>query len=308
MRAFEPYTLYLNWSPAADHAPLYLARAELLNSHPALAFKIERGAGSYAAALRVAEDPHRLGIADLTSVMLAHDAGRSAVAVMSIFAHSPYGLYWARSSGIQSLTDFTGKRIGALPNDPMRVLWRIFSKINDHRFSQNSWVEVGPNAKAQALKDKSIDIATNPYLYYRDSFALALGADLMHLSWRDAGLDLYSNALIVHPRLLSEQTDVAATIVQTIQRAYQQCLAQPEPCIDALKGANPLTNRALELKNWTLLRELMVDKNATAECLGCFDLSRVQHDYEIVKDAFNLRTNLALFSLVNDQHLLRSIH
>jgi NitT/TauT family transport system substrate-binding protein len=286
-RAAEPITLYLNWSPSVDHAPFYLAKARGWYKDAGIEFSIERGAGSYATVQKVATAENAAGIADLTSVLVARGSGIRTVAIMNVFANSPYALYWTRSSGIRGLRDMGGRKFGGLPNDPTRVLWAAFAKVNN-MVANAVWVDVGPNAKAQALKEKAIEVAPNAYPYQELAFEALLGGDLRELKWRDAGVNLYSNSLIVEPSIAEEKPHLARALAQVTQRAFVDCLANPASCIDAFVVANPAMNRPLELKKWNLLRDVIVPHEA-AQAFGAFDANRLKRDYDMVKEAFNFR-------------------
>jgi NitT/TauT family transport system substrate-binding protein len=284
----EPFTLYLNWSAGADHAPLYYARAQGWFKQAGLDVQIERGAGAYATVQRVAATAGAAGVADLTSVLVARGSGLRTVAAMNIFANSPYMLYWARSSGIRTFADIGGRKLGALPNDPTRVLWNTFAKANGLTASV-TWVDVGPNAKPQALKDKTIEVAPNAYFYQQNALEQLLGADMGKLAWRDAGFNLYGNSLIMHPDLIARHPNQVKTLVRSAQRAYYFCLKTPEPCIAALAEANPALNQKVELQNWKLARELIVAQPPLPVAFGAFDPVRVQHDYAAISASFQLR-------------------
>ena len=48
------------------------------------------------------------------------DAGADVVGVFNVYANSPQGLYWLKSSGIKSIKDFPGRSIGNPPGDAAR--------------------------------------------------------------------------------------------------------------------------------------------------------------------------------------------
>jgi NitT/TauT family transport system substrate-binding protein len=300
--AAEPITLHLNWSPGVDHAPIYFAKARGRYSEAGIDLGIERGAGSYATVQKVAASENAAGVADLTSALIARGSGIRTVAIMNIFANSPYALYWARSSGIRGLRDMGGRRFGGLPNDPTRVLWSAFAKANNI-VANAVWIDVGPNLKAQALKEKTIDVAPNAYPYQELAFEALLGGDLQELKWRDAGVNLYSNSLIVEPSIAEEKPHLAKVLAQVTQRAYAECLATPSPCVDAFVAANPAANRAMELKKWKLLQDVIVSREGVQAAIGTFDAGRLKRDYDMVKEAFNFREDFDPATLATNDFL-----
>ena len=85
------------------------------------------------------------------------------VAVMNIYANSPYGMYWLKSSGIKGPKDFAGKKIGNPPWDAARQMWPALAKKVGVDGKSVKWVNIQPNAKLAALKAKSIDVTTSFY-------------------------------------------------------------------------------------------------------------------------------------------------
>ena len=54
---------------------------------------------------------------------------------------------------------------------------------------------------------------------------------------RDLGFNPYGNSIIANGTWLSENPDLAKAFVQVTQRAYAQCVVEPEPCIEVLADA-----------------------------------------------------------------------
>ena len=107
-QAQEKINFVLNWVPGGDHAPVYWAREQGWYSDAGIDLVIEDGTGSGASAKKVGVGRNQLGIADLPTALQARGKGADLVAVMNIYANSPYGLYWKKSAGINSFDDLKG--------------------------------------------------------------------------------------------------------------------------------------------------------------------------------------------------------
>lgn len=110
--AADPMSLVLNWTPTADHSPLYYAKSKGWYNDAGIDLKIEAGKGSGVAAQRVGAGASNVGIADLPTAMQAKGKGADLKAVMVVYANSPQGFYWLKSSGISGPKDFAGRKIG----------------------------------------------------------------------------------------------------------------------------------------------------------------------------------------------------
>ena len=301
--AQQPVTLYLNWRPGPEHAPLFYAQKAGLYAKAGVEVAIEPGTGSGNTVRLVSNNPHSMGVADFQSVLAARSRGTDVVAVMNLFANSPYTFYWRKSSGIRSIKDFAGRKIGAEARDPARLLWRALAQRNGIDPDSVTWVDVPNNEKVDALRSGTIDITVNAF---PDSYSLypkAFGDDLAQLAWRDAGLNLYNLSLIALSTVTRDNPQLVAAVVTATQQAEAACLADAGPCIDALTEAYPTLKREEELANWKWTAPLFQSAQQAALPLGAFDSSRVRDDYKVARELQKLDPSFNPMS-ATDNHFL----
>ena len=113
----------LNWIAGGDHAPYYYALQEGWYAEAGIDLNIEQGKGSAGAVQRTGIGQTDMGLADLGTALIAKGKGAEFTAVMNIYANSPQGMYWLKSSGIESVEDFPGRKIGNPPSDAARAMW-----------------------------------------------------------------------------------------------------------------------------------------------------------------------------------------
>ena len=111
----------LNWVPGGDHAPYYYANKMGWYAKEALQVNLEPGKGSVLAVQKVGAGANPIGLADMGSVLIAKGKGADTVAVFNVYANSPQGMYWLKSSGIKGVKDFPGKKIGNPAGDGDRA-------------------------------------------------------------------------------------------------------------------------------------------------------------------------------------------
>ena len=150
-----------------------------------------------------------------------------------------------------------------------------------------TWVNVQPNAKIASLKSDSIHVTTSFYNIHF-IFQRVFGDDMGFLALRDIGINPYGNSVIANGAFLKEKPEVVKAFVQVTQKAYHACVADPDPCIDALIEANSGLKRPDSVANWQLVEELMSDKNSRSVALGHFDPARMQDDYKLIETYFSL--------------------
>ena len=277
----------LNWVAGGDHAPYYWAKKNALYDKAGIDLQIELGKGSQLAVQKTGIGQSQIGLADQGVALIARGKGANTVAVMNVYANSPQGMYWLKSSGITGIKDFAGKKIGNPPNDAARQMWPALAKAVGVDPGSVTWVNVQPNAKLAALKSKSIDVTTSFYNIHH-IFQRELGDDMGFAAWKDHGVNPYGNSTIVNAEWLAKNKPVVAAFVKVTQKAFHDCVVTPKPCVEALVEANTGLTVENEMQNWALVVELMTDETSRNVALGWFKPERMKDDYELVKTYFEL--------------------
>jgi NitT/TauT family transport system substrate-binding protein len=281
-QAGEQVSLLLNWIAGGDHAPYYYAQKMDWYKDAGIDLTLLQGKGSMVAAQAAGAGINTFGLADMTTILVAIGKGADETAVMDIYANYPGGFYWLNSSGIKSVKDLVGKKVGNPPGDAARSLWPALAKANGIDPNSITWVNIGPGAKVAALKSGSVDAITNFYNEHHTVKA-QLGSDMGYLAWKDAGVDPYGNAIAVNGSYLKAHRDTVAAFVKVTQKAFAACVADPNPCIQALVDANSGLEASGQLVNWQEVEQLMSDRISQTESLGWLDPKRMEDTYDLVK-------------------------
>ena len=120
----------LNWVPGGDHAPYYYAKKMGWYKDAGIDLNLEPGKGSAVAVQKVAAGANPIGLADMPNALTLRGKGADTVGVFNVYANSPQGLYWLKSSGIKSVKDLAGKKIGNPAGDGARTIWPALAKAN----------------------------------------------------------------------------------------------------------------------------------------------------------------------------------
>src|SRR5262249_9484853 len=124
----QKLTFTLNWVAGGDHAPYFYAQKMGFYKQAGLDVDFETGRGSAASAQKVGAGQSQLGLSDMAGVLLFRGKGLDLVGVMNVYANSPQGLYWLKSSGIRDVKDLAGKKIGNPAGDGARTMWPALAK------------------------------------------------------------------------------------------------------------------------------------------------------------------------------------
>jgi NitT/TauT family transport system substrate-binding protein len=296
----------LNWVPGGDHAPYYYAKKMGWYKDAGIDLNLEPGKGSAVAVQKVAAGANPIGLADMPNALTLRGKGADTVGVFNVYANSPQGLYWLKSSGIKSVKDLAGKKIGNPAGDGARTIWPALAKANGMDANSVTWVNIDANSKLAALKAHSIDATTSFYNIHH-IFQKELGDDMGFVAWKDAGLNTYGNTVIVNGDYLKKNKPVVAAFVKVTQKAFAACVAKPEPCVQALVEANGALQYENELQNWRLVEVLMSDKFSKTVALGVLDDARMAADYELVKTYIGLDAPYDVKTAYTNEFLDRSI-
>jgi NitT/TauT family transport system substrate-binding protein len=296
----------LNWVPGGDHAPYYYAKKLGWYAKEGIDLNLEPGKGSALATQKVGAGANPIGLADMGGVLVAKGKGADTVAVFNVYANSPQGMYWLKSSGITGIKDFPGKKIGNPAADGARVMWPALAKANGIDPKSVTWVNIDANGKLSALKAKAIDVTTSFYNIHH-VFQKELGADMGFLAWRDVGLNPYGNSVIVNAEFLAKNKPLSDKFVTVSQRAFAACVKDPKPCVQALIDANGALSFDNELVNWQLVEVLMSDKTSREVALGIHDDARMKADYELVRDYVGIDKPFDVKTTYTNEFLDRSV-
>jgi NitT/TauT family transport system substrate-binding protein len=304
--AAQKLTFTLNWVAGGDHAPYFYAQKMGWYKQAGIDIDFETGRGSAASAQKVGAGAAQLGLADMAVVLHTKGKGADLVALMNVYANSPYGLYWLKSSGIKGLKDLAGKRIGNPPADAARAMWPALARANGIDPNSVTWVNIDANAKLSALKARSID-ATTSFFNLHHVFARELGDDMGYLAWKDAGFNPYGNSIIANGAWLKANRDKADTFVKITQKAFAECAKKPEPCVQALVEAAGALKFDNELVNWHLVSILMSDETSRTVALGWHDDARMAADYKLVDDLLKIERPYDVKTAYTNEFLDRNI-
>jgi NitT/TauT family transport system substrate-binding protein len=296
----------LNWVPGGDHAPYYYAKKQGWYAKEGIDLNLEPGKGSMLAVQKVGAGQNPIGLADMGNVLIGRGKGADSVGVFNVYANSPQGLYWLKSSGIKGIKDFPGKKIGNPAADGARPMWPALAKANGIEPKSVTWVNVDANAKLAALKSRSIDITTSFYNIHH-IFQRELGDDMGFVAWRDIGLNPYGNSVIVNGEFLKKNKPLVDKFVKVTQRAFAACVKDPKPCVQALVESSGALKFDNELTNWQLVEELMSDKTSRGVALGWHDDARMKADYELVRDYIGIDKPFDVKTTYTNEFLDKSI-
>lgn len=281
----EPLSLQLNWTAGGDHAPVYYAQQQGWYEAAGVDLEIREGSGSGASARALEVGQAEVAIIDTPTALqfLAKDAPLNGIFVA--YNDNAAGIYWKKSSGIETLSDLAGRKIGAPAFDATRQMWAPYAKALGLDPASVEWVNLQPTGKVAALQSGAIDATTHFYsvhFIYEDIFGDDLGFALM----RDHGLNLYSLAYYASDKTLAEKEATVGNFVTVTQKAFAFCLETPDPCAGALSSS--VSMKLSDAKRQLDYAARVMPGTDNANAIGAWDMQRVTQDYGVVQQAYGL--------------------
>jgi NitT/TauT family transport system substrate-binding protein len=293
----EELSLQLNWTAGGDHAPIYYALQEGWYDEAGVDLEVRQGSGSGAAATALDVGQADMAIIDTPTALQFMARGSAFTGVMVAYNDNAAGLYWKKSSGIESIEDIPGHSIGAPAFDATRQMWVPAARALGIDPDSVNWVNLQPTGKVAALQSGAVDVTTHFYsvhFIYEDIFGDDLGFALL----RDHGMNTYSLAYYAADPVIEERADTVRAFVHTTQRAFAFCLENPDPCSEALSSAVSMrqSDAARQLE---YAARVMPGINNDLP-LGAWSMDRIAADYTVVQEAYDLGEFDATTKFTND--------
>jgi NitT/TauT family transport system substrate-binding protein len=258
---------------------------------------IEAGNGSGGTIQRVASGAYDMGAADMAALMEFHannpDAANKPVAVMMIYNNTPASVMALKKSGIKTVADLNGKKLGAPVFDAGRRSFPIFAKANNITGVQ--WTSMDPPLRETMLARGDVDAITG-FTFTSLLNLEARGvkaADVVVIPYADNGVKLYGNAIIASPKLLKENPAAVKAFLVAFAKGAKQVIAKPADSIADVKARDGIINVELETRRLQLAIDTVVNSaDARAEGFGKLNPGRLSLMASQVSDSFNTKSRV----------------
>lgn len=225
-------TLFLTYIPNIQFAPVYVALEKGYFEEAGFNVTIEHGDEPLGVNL-IAAGERQFGIISGEQVIAARANERPVTFVYQWFQQFPVGVAVTTESGIESVEDLRGQRVGV----PIRAgasYSGVVALLNAHGLTEQDvqLEEIGFNAPEVMCVD-GIDAATvyinNEPLQIEDRIAAqdCDGVDGLTVLRLDAAATLVSNGLITNEQMIAEHPDQVRAVVEAFERGLRDTIQNP---------------------------------------------------------------------------------
>ncbi|MBP2316687.1 ABC transporter substrate-binding protein [Azospirillum soli] len=306
-RADTPVKLTLDWAFQGPQAPFLLALERGYYKAEGLDVTIDRGEGSGAVPPRIAAGTYDIGFGDINPMIrFVAEKGADLVAVAVLYDASPLAAIATKKSGITSAKQLEGRTLAAPETDSARQIFPAFAKAAGIDPAKVSWQTVTPQLRETMLAQGKVDAITG--FLTTGIFSLKAAGipegDIVTMRYRDAGVALYSNALITSRKFAEANPKAVAGFVKATLKAHIDAVRKPQAAIDALKKRDPLIDTKIELDRMKLaFDELMLSPEAKANGLSTVDPARFQKAIDILKETYAFPKDVKVADVYTDAYL-----
>jgi NitT/TauT family transport system substrate-binding protein len=281
----------LDWKFQAMHSWYYLAIDKGYFAAEKLDVTVDQGEGSAATVNRIMSGAYDAGFGDVNAIIqnASTKPADTPVMVYMIYNQPPFGIVLKANSPIK-----TPKKLGGPAGSATTKLFPVFAKLNGIDASKVEVLNMAPNLQEQMLVQDQVH---GSMIFTATSYMNLVGMkldpdkDFRWMNFGDFGVDIYSNGVMVSPKLLKDNPTAVKGLVKAINKALMDTIANPDAAIEALMKREPLLNRDVEKRRLQYaFKTLMLSKEAAEIGFGDIKDDRMTKAIGYVGEAYGLTT------------------
>ncbi len=223
--ALKKVVLRLKWVHQAQFAGFYAAVKQGFYEEAGLDVEIRPGGSDFPSVQMVASGSEEFGVTGADQILLAREKGVPVKAVSTIYRETPFVLFSLKESGISTMEDLAGQRVGVKLGGNEELTFRAMVE------------SAGVDAKS--IEEMPIKFDLSPLLSgqvkawpgYVINEVLAveeLGHEVNIIKPGDYGINFYADTLFTTENLIEKDPELVEGFVQASMKGWAYALENPE--------------------------------------------------------------------------------
>ncbi|WP_036714565.1 ABC transporter substrate-binding protein [Paracoccus sp. J55] len=236
--ADTPVTFQLNWYAGGANAGFAAALQQGYYKEVGLDVTIIQGNGSANTAQMVASGQAQLAYADAVPVSQLIAKGAPMKILATIYQSNPNEVESLKKTGITSIADLKGKKIGVPAGSSQQPMLPLLYKANNIDASEVTHLSMPTSSMVPALLQGQVDAILGSV----DDYAIQLkaqGADIHGFPFADHGVPTVSTSIFASESFIEQNPDVLRNFIAASLKGWSFALDNPDKAIDDVKAVFP---------------------------------------------------------------------
>ena len=259
--AATPVTFQLNWVAGGPNAGFAVAVAEGFYKDAGLDVTLVQGNGSGNTAQLVASGRAQIAYADAVAISQLIAKGAPMKIVSTVYQSNPNEVSALKKTGIKSIKDLTGKKVGVPSGSSQTTMLPLFLKANGLKETDMQMLNMPPTAMVPALLQGQVDAILGSI----DAYQIQLesqGAELDNFRFADYGVPTVSTSIFANESYLKENPDVVKKFIAASLKGWSFALDNPEKAVQDVKKVFPEVNEKLAAQELAAIKPLFCSGGA----------------------------------------------
>jgi NitT/TauT family transport system substrate-binding protein len=277
-KPLKKVVLRLKWINQAQFAGFYAAKDKGFYKEAGLDVEIRPGGADFPSVQMVASGSEDFGVTGADQILLSREKGVPVVGLSVIYRNSPFVLFSLKDSGITSMKDLAGNKIGVKLGGNEELTYRAMVKSSgiDGSKVQEMPVKYDLSPLLSGQVKAWPGYVINEVLSVKEQ-----GKDVNIISPADYGINFYADALFTRKEIIDKNPEMVKSFVQASMKGWEYAMKNPEDAAkitlqygkdlnldhetNMMKASIPLLQPEklplgkMELDSWSSLQDSLID-------------------------------------------------